>query len=162
MFTVVLPPHVLASAMRTAEERPRNIKHHVPSSHPDADLWGAMSEHAFAYHLGMPTMAVDSSGGPDGRGDGGVDFTVYGETIDVKSSGKHDSSWVVPRGDLKADWYVFAYVILPDTVVFKGKARREDLEPIKTSEKVGGKRLVYLEEVEDIGPQDFTRKPGRP
>lgn len=158
-FTVKLTPHSLAMAQHTAENRPKNIKHHKPSEDPDADLVGAVAEHAFAQHLGISQDSIDSSGGPFGRGDGGWDFTVGAKNvkIDIKSSRNHPESWVVPAGKLKSDWYVFAYVILPDTVIFQGKAHRNDLEPMGLSSSVPGKRLVYLVEIDPIKETDFKR-----
>jgi hypothetical protein len=164
-YTVKLDPHTLAMAQHTAEMRPKNIKHHKPSEDPHADLVGAIAEHAFAQHLGVSQDSIDSSGGPFGRGDGGWDFTVGAKNvkIDIKSSRKHPESWVVPAGKLKSDWYVFAYVILPDTVIFQGKAHASELEPMGLSSSVPGKRLVYLVEISDIKPDDFkTRVPRRP
>lgn len=153
MFTVVLPPWVMAMAMATAEERPENAKkqrRHQPPTHPDADLWGAMSEHAFAYHHRIHPGSITATGS-----DGGVDFTLGNSTLDIKSSGIHESSWVIPGKELKSDWYVFAFVKLPDRVVFKGKARRETLERLPISTAVPGKRIVRLTDVMDIGPEDF-------
>jgi hypothetical protein len=164
-FTVKIPPDVLAMAHYTAEHRPKNIKHHKPSTDPHADLVGAIAEHAFAYHCGIPQSAIDSSGGPHGRGDGGKDFTFKDEKIkvDIKSSRKHPESWVVPLGDLRSDWYVFAYVILPDTVIFQGMAHKDTLMPMTESGSVPGKRLVYLTEVTPIEERHFKKTiPRRP
>ncbi len=166
-YTIVLPPDVLAHAMLTAEQRPQNIKHHRPSADPHADLVGALAEHAFAYHVGIPQDQIDSSGGPDGRGDGGWDFKVEkgGKSVlvDTKASRKHPESWVIPAGNLVADWYVFAYVILPATVIFQGMGHRSVLEPMGVSSSVPGKRLVYLTEVQDIKPSHFKATiPRRP
>lgn len=141
--------------MQTAEDRPRNVRKHKPPTDPDADLYGAVSEYAFAQHHRIPVGVIDASGGVNGAGDGGVDFRVAKTTIDIKSSGRYRDSWVVPAGKLRAEWYVFAYVELPETVTFLGKARAEDLQKIAPSDRVSGKRLVYLAEVEDIGPSDF-------
>lgn len=165
-FTVVLPPDALAMAHVTAEQRPKNIAHHKPAKDPHADLVGALAEHAFAYHLGLPQHSIDSSGGPHGRGDGGWDFSLKDETVklDVKASRIHPESWVVPGGkELKSDWYIFAYVILPDTVVFQGYAHKDQLEPMGLSKSVKGKRLVYLTEVPKIEKHHFkTSIPRRP
>ncbi len=164
-YTVKLPPDVMARAGWTATERPKNILHHKPSADPHADLVGALAEHAFAHHCGISEMLIDSSGGPHGRGDGGWDFFFKNNTVkvDIKSSRKHPESWVVPLGNLRSDWYVFAYVILPDTIIFQGKAHKMTLEPMTESGSVKGKRLVYLTEVEDIKPSDFkTVIPKRP
>lgn len=156
MFQVVLPPWVIASAMATAEERPENAKkigRHNPPAHQDADLWGALSEHAFAFHHRINPQLISTAGN-----DGGIDFDLGDCTVDIKSSGVHPDSWVVAGGDLRADWYVFAYVQLPDKVIFKGKARREDLEKLPKSDKVPGKRLVKRADISDISPEDFRGK----
>jgi hypothetical protein len=164
-FTVKLTPKALAAAKMTATLRPINVRFHVPSEDPDADLYGAMAEHAFAQHFRIPHRMVSVQELPSG-GDGGVDFTYNGHTFDVKSSARHPSSWLIPGGVLRSDWYIFATVSLPDLVTFKGKATREYLEKI-TPTTVGRegsqkkKRLVYLSEVEDFGPEDFKRKPRR-
>lgn len=164
-YEVKLTPDALAMAHVTAEQRPRNIAHHKPPADPHADLVGAIAEHAFAQHLGLPQSSIDYSGGPNGRGDGGKDFVIGDKEIriDVKASRKHPESWVVPLGDLRSDWYVFAYVRLPDTVIFQGKAHKDTLMPMGESGSVPGKRLVYLVEVSDITPNDFKKTiPRRP
>lgn len=165
-FTIKLPPDVLAMAHLTAEQRPKNIKHHKPSEDPHADLVGAIAEHAFAYHMGISQSSIDSSGGTYGRGDGGWDFEIGNKQvkIDVKASRHHPESWVVPgTKELKSDWYVFAYVILPDTVIFQGYAHKDQLEPMALSTSVKGKRLVYLTEVQLIEKRHFkTSIPRRP
>lgn len=161
-FTVTLTHESLNAAKMTAAMRPVMINHHNPSEDSDADLFGAMAEHAFAQHLGIPQSSIDYSGGRDGRGDGGVDFNVHGTTVDVKSSARHPSSWVIPGGSLKSEWYVFATVSPPDMVTFKAKGHRDYLSKVATrqfGEK--RKRLVHLQELDDIGPEDFTRKPSR-
>ena len=153
MFKVVLPPWVIAMAMATAEERPANAKklgRHRPPFNPDGDLWGALSEHAFAFHHRINPTVISSAGN-----DGGIDFTLDDCTVDIKSSGVHPDSWVISGSDLKADWYVFAFVQVPDTVIFKGKARREELMALPISDRVPGKRLVRRENISDIGPEDF-------
>lgn len=164
-FTVTLSHKSLAAAKMTAALRPINVRKHIPPEDPDADLYGAMAEHAFAQHLGLRQDAISHQALPVG-GDGGVDFTVGDETIDIKSSARHPNSWLVPAGELRADWYVFATVTMPSMVTFKGKARAEQLARITpvTVGKEGShkkKRLVYLSEVDDIGPQDFKRQPRR-
>jgi hypothetical protein len=168
-FTIVLPPDVMAMAEWTAQERPRNIQHHRPSKDPHADLVGALAEHAWAYHTGVSQTLVDSSGGPLGRGDGGWDFTLKDETVklDIKASRIHPESWVMPGvTPLKADWYIFAYVILPDTVIFQGYAHRSLIEPMVVLEipyELKGKRLVYLTEISKIDKHHFkTSIPRRP
>jgi hypothetical protein len=165
-FEVVVPPEVLAMAELTAAERPKNIKHHRPSKDPHADLVGALAEHAFAYHCGIPQRMIDSSGGPTGRGDGGKDFEFRDGKVkvDVKASRHHPESWTVPGvTPLQSDWYVFAYVILPDRVIFQGKAHRSVLEPMVVGHPVEKKRLVYLTEITDIRPDDFKKTiPRRP
>lgn len=165
-FTVKLSHKSLAAAKMTAALRPVNVRFHIPPEDPDADLYGAMAEHAFAQHLGLPQAAISHQALPAG-GDGGIDFElVDGTTIDIKSSARHPNSWLVPAGELRAGWYVFATVTMPDLVTFKGRATREELERI-TPIKVGkegsqkAKRLVYLSEVQDIGPEDFKRQPRR-
>lgn len=55
---------------------------------------------------------------------------------------------------------------MPDLVTFKGKARAEQLgrmDPVAIGKEGSQKkkRLVYLSEVDDIGPEDFKRQPGR-
>jgi hypothetical protein len=164
-FTVVLSPKSLAAAKMTATLRPVNVRKHIPPEDPDADLYGAMAEHAFAQHMGIPQSAINRQSLPTG-GDGGIDFTVDGKTVDIKSSARHPNSWLVPAGNLRAEWYIFATVTMPNMVTFKGKATREQLERIApiTVGKEGSqkkKRLVYLSEVDDIGPQDFKRQPRR-
>lgn len=162
MFDVVLKKGNYALAERTARLRPQNVINHNPSKDPDADLIGALAEHAFAQRFRIPQESIDSSGGLYGRGDGGWDFEVNGQRIDIKASGKYPGSWVVPKGDLRADLYVFAFVDKETgTVSFRGKATKQQLEPIRTSAKVGGKRLVYLAEVDDVTTEDFRRKPRR-
>lgn len=153
MYQVSLPPWIIANAMVTAEERPANAKklgRHNPPNHQDADLWGAMSEHGFAFHNRLAPESIGTAGN-----DGGVDFVIGDCTVDIKSSGIHPDSWVVGGGRLRAGWYVFAYVIVPDKVIFKGKQRREVLEKLPLSAQVPGKRLVRLGDIEDIGPDDF-------
>lgn len=164
-YTVKLTPKALAAAKMTATLRPMNVRFHIPSEDPDADLYGAMAEHAFAQHHHIPHRMVSSDPLPSG-GDGGVDFVRHGHTIDIKASLRHPSSWLVPGGQLRAEWYVFATVTMPDMVTFKGKATREQLERIapKAIGKEGShklKRLVYLAEVDDIGPEDFKRQSRR-
>lgn len=164
-FTVTLSHKSLAAAKMTAALRPVNVRNHIPPEDPDADLYGAMAEHAFAQHLGIPQSSINHQALPSG-GDGGVDFTVDGETVDIKSSARHPNSWLVPAGDLRADWYVFATVTMPNLVTFKGKARADQLSRIApvTVGREGShkkKRLVYLSEVDEIGPQDFQRQPRR-
>jgi hypothetical protein len=159
MFTVVAPPYIMALAQETAERRTEGSKRagfHNPPFEANSEYWGALAEHALAYHLGIPPQEV----GYDGK-DGGVDFTVGGVTIDVKSSAKHDSSWVLPYKDRKknekavADWYVLAFVIEPDTVIFKGKVRGDYVRKLDESVMVYNKRIVTLREAEDIAEEDF-------
>ena len=157
MYTVVLTPEVLAMAHYTAEQRPKHVSKHNPPSDPDADLVGAMAEHAWAWVYRIPQDSITWDGGPDGWGDGGIDFSMVEGTVDIKASHKWPDSWVVKKGPCRADWYVFATVYLPDTVVFKGVARKEDIEPIEVSAKVGGNRIVRLEWLKEYHVKDFTR-----
>lgn len=156
MHTLILTPEVLAMAHYTAEQRPQHVSKHNPPSDPLADLIGAMAEHAFAYMYKIPQSSITWDGGENGWGDGGIDFRMEEGTVDLKASHKWPDSWVVKRGPCRADWYVFATVYLPDTVVFKAKAKREVIEPIEISNKVGGNRIVRLEWLEDFHVDDFT------
>jgi hypothetical protein len=153
---VILTPEVLAMAHYTAEQRPLHISKHNPPSDPIADLVGAMAEHAFAHIYGIRQDSITWDGGTDGWGDGGVDFTMLEGTVDLKASHKWPDSWVVKKGPCRSDWYVFGTVYLPDTVVFKAKARKEVIEPIELSQKVGNNRIVRLEWLEDFHVKDFT------
>ena len=156
MHTVILTPEVLAMAHYTAEQRPKHVSKHNPPSDPDADLVGAMAEHAWAYIYRIPQSVITWDGGPDGWGDGGIDFTMVQGTVDLKASHKWPDSWVVKKGPCRADWYVFATVYFPDTVVFKAKATKEVIEPIQVDNRVGGNRIVRLEMLEDFHREDFT------
>lgn len=174
---ILLPPDILAMAHFTAQERPRNIPHSKPSDDPYADLVGALGEYAFAFHCGLPYTAIQHVAvqQPDGSwGDGGWDFAFKDGKVlvDIKASRKHTDSFVVPgrqkkRGGwhegLKADWYVSAFVTLPDTVEFRYKAHRDVLLPMTNSPLIPGKRLVYGTEVQAFNAQDFkTSIPRRP
>ncbi len=152
-FRVILPPDILALAMVTAEERPKNVVNHIPLIDPNGELSGAVSEHGWAWSYRMPQSLITSDGM---FGDGGIDFTMEQGTVDIKSSSRYSDSWVVKRGRCRADWYVFATVILPGTVIFKGKATREMVEAFPLVEKVGNNRLVTLNMVDDIVPSDFS------
>lgn len=160
-FTVVLPPEIIARAHATSEERPKTIKHHKPAAHPEGEIAGAISEHAWAYYYKLGPDSVKSDGGLYGHGDGGKDFIMHGLMVDIKSSPVHPWSWVVGKGPIRCDWFVFAHVILPDTVIFQAKAPRWAIEPIGVVEKVGSKRLVFYEELNaewrDISPADFRK-----
>jgi hypothetical protein len=161
-FTVVLPPDIIARAHATSEERPRTIKHHKPAAHPEGEIAGAISEHAWAYYYKLGPDSVKSDGGPYGHGDGGMDFIMHGLTVDIKSSPVHPWSWVVGAGPIRCDWFVFAHVILPDTVIFQAKAPGWFIKPFGLVEKVGNKRLVGYEELNeewrDITPADFKKQ----
>lgn len=157
MFEVKLPPDVLALAMITAEERPKRVSRHNPPSDPKADLVGAIAEHGFAYAFRIPQSSITYDGGPNGWGDGGIDFVMAEGSVDIKASHKWPESWVVKRGILRADWYIFA-TVYPDEgrVVFKGKARKESLAGIPLQAKVGSNRLVHISDVEGIELDDFS------
>ena len=161
MFTVIAPPEVMALALDTAEKRTEGSKQagwHNPPMAANSEYWGSLAEHCFAYHLGIPPTEIGHSGK-----DGGIDFTINGQTIDVKASAKHDSSWVLPYKDRSkrekavADWYVLSFVIEPDTVIFKGKVRGDYVRQLGESVMVYNKRIVTLQEAEDIAPEDFRR-----
>jgi hypothetical protein len=163
-FKVVVTPEIMALAGVTSEERPRNIKHHKPAAHPLGEIAGALAEHAWAYKFGIPQTEVKSDGGPYGHGDGGFDFVMGGVKIDVKASPVHPRSWVVGAGPIRTDWYVFAFVTLPDTVEFVAKAPGWWVEPQGLVYSVGNKRLIRYaelnEEWRDIRPDDFGTKAG--
>lgn len=159
MFDIVLPPDVLAMAMYTAQERPKRVSKHNPPSDPDADLVGAICEHGWAFAYRLPQSSITYDGGPDGWGDGGIDFHMAEGTVDLKASHKWPESWVVKRGDLRADWYVFATVYIEvGRVVYKAKALREYIERVPRDNRVGGNRLVRLGDpgMEDIALGDFS------
>jgi hypothetical protein len=183
-ISIVLPPDVLAMAHDTAERRPLSIPWHRrnPSADPLADLIGAMGEYAFAVYCKLPYtiiqyLAVEQT---DGKwGDGGKDFTFKDGKVkvDIKSSRKWKDSFIVPgrnkvKGEwvegLKSDWYVSAFVTLPDTVEFRYKAHRDILLPMGNSGVVRGKRLVFNTEegIERFEEGDFRdaipRKPRTP
>lgn len=156
MFRIILPPEVIAFAMTTAENRPKNINVSTPPVDPDADLFGALAEHAWAYAYGIPQSEVTDDGGTEGWGDGGIDFYMVEGTVDIKSSSRHPLSWVVKKGRCRADWYVFATVIIPDTVIFKGKATQLVVSGIPLQAKVGNNRLVDFSILDDIEIEDFS------
>jgi hypothetical protein len=159
---VIVPPEVMALAGFTSEERPRTIKHHKPAFHPQGEIAGALAEHAWAWYWGIPQTEVKSDGGKYGHGDGGFDFTMHGLTIDVKASPKHPWSWVVGSGPINCDWFVFAYVVLPDRVSFRAKAPAWWVRPQGLVARVGNKRLIEYEELNpewrDLQPEDFTKQ----
>lgn len=162
-YTVKLTKTAMAAARRTAELRPKNVRFHVPATDPNADLHGAMAEHAWVQHHKLRHALVGTDAMGVG-GDGGVDFHTPLGTLDIKASSKHPTSWLVPGGPLRAEWYVFATVVPPDTVIFKGKATAGQLsriKPVQFSEGSKVKRLVYLAEVDDIDPEDFRGGVGR-
>jgi hypothetical protein len=156
MIKVVLPPDILALAMYTAENRPKFVSVHRPSVDPEADIVGALPEHAWAwmYHMPQALIAYESE-----YGDGGIDFTMKEGSVDIKASRKYPTSWVIKLGPLRSRWYVFSYVVLPDTVWFVAKAHRTSLYHIKET-VVPGSRLVKWPETP--GMTEFRRSDFRP
>ncbi len=155
MLKLVLPPDVIANAMVTAENRPKFVVKHRPSSDPDADIVGALPEHAWAWLYKFPQDIIRYD---QWYGDGGVDFTMKQGTVDIKASQRHKDSWTVKMGDLRSEWYVFSYVVLPDTVFFIAKAHRDVLKDIKET-IVRGVRIVRLKEtpgVTEFWKKDFS------
>jgi hypothetical protein len=154
MHKVVAPPEVMAMAALTAERRPGRIAGHKPSTDPQADLVGALAEHVWAWLYKLPQTSVYADGQ---LGDGGIDFWMEEGSVDIKASRRHGSSWVVKTGPLRADWYVFSYVVLPDTVFYLAKAPRTVISPIGESQ-IPGKRLVRRDHpgVTDFEADDFT------
>jgi hypothetical protein len=157
MIKVVLPPDILALALYTAENRPKHVAVPQKSVDPDADVVGALPEHAWAwmYHMPQALIAYESP-----YGDGGVDFTMEEGTVDIKASQRHPTSWTIKMGPLRSLWYVFCHVILPDTVWFVAKAHKGVLTPIKESQIVPGVRLVNWPETP--GMTEFRRSDFRP
>lgn len=164
MLRIVVSPEYMAHAEFCAERRPQHIRNHVPPTDPLADLAGCVAEYAWVQHYRFPPDTISWNGGNDGRGDAGWDFVMREGTVDIKASRKYPHSWVVKkhRGekDLRADWYVFAYVMLPDTVQFRYKAPRSVIEGLPAEDRVGGHRLVRydLPGVTEFGDGDFHRK----
>jgi hypothetical protein len=150
---IVLPPEVLAMALYTAEQRPKNVVNHIPLFDPMGELVGAMAEHAWAWLYRLPQDSVTSH---EAYGDGGIDFDMEEGSVDIKASGRYEDSWVVKRGPCRADWYVFAFVQQPDTVIFKAKASKEVVAGIGTDNRVGGNRLIRIEQLEDFDESDFN------
>lgn len=166
MFRVEVIPEYMAHAQFCYEQRPQHIKKHIPPTDPLADLAGCLAEYAWVQHYKYPPDTISWHGGPDGRGDPGWDFEMREGTVDIKSSRKHSTSWVVKKHggdrDLRADWYVFAYVILPDVVQFRYKAPRAALLNMPADDRVGGNRLVRFDSpgVMEIHDGDFHKIQG--
>jgi len=113
------------SRLYALDEVANRIAETAPGS-PTDHLTGKLGEQAVANHVGIDDR-VDTEIYADG-GDGGVDLTYRGATIDVKTVGRHrrDPALTVDAYEsLRADYYVLANRIGPSDVRLIGYAPRQ-------------------------------------
>lgn len=135
-------PYLVRLAKRKARERNASFENRE-GYHNDADSWGVdpetrnfrgvMGELAFACHA---DLQIDSN--IYEVSDGGKDFVICidGErqTVDLKTRRTDPFQFQVKEGRLRADYYVLAYILVPEDeeslegwrVELKGAATKEE------------------------------------
>lgn len=159
-FAVTLSTDDTDFAAHLNDLRRQHTTHHKPAFIKDGDLIGCTGEVALCKAWGIPytELGYDHGGG----GDGGRDLLIHGIAIDLKSSAKNPDRWIVkyPRCNgpkKRADWYIFAYVEMPYTVHFLGKQSCQVISNLPPYPAMKGAHRVYLQNIEDISPDDFIR-----